>query len=104
MQPPATSNLDDSALYINRDLSWLEFNQRVLEEARDPTVPLLERLKFLAIASNNLDEFFMVRVSGLVEQATNHVEDPTADGMTAPEQLEAIAPRSQRMLDELALA
>src|SRR5438128_8929120 len=71
MQPvtvPADAALDDPSLYLNRELSWLEFNRRVLEEARDPTVPLLERLKFLAIFESNLDEFFMVRVGGLQQK------------------------------------
>ncbi len=66
--PPQGLPLDDPALYINRELSWLEFNRRVLEEAQDPTVPMLERLKFVAICESNLDEFYMVRVGGLQQK------------------------------------
>lgn len=83
--------------FINRELSWLEFNQRVLDEARDPEIPLLERLKFLAITASNLDEFFMVRVGGLqvVSAQGNTKKDPS--GMTADEQLQAISERTHQM-------
>src|SRR5215831_16400926 len=86
-----TPALDDPTLYINRELSWLEFNRRVLEEARDPAVPLLERLKFLAIFSSNLDEFFMVRVGGLQQKVKAGINYGSgADRMPVKEQLERI--------------
>jgi polyphosphate kinase len=72
------AQLDDPALYINRDLSWLAFNKRVLEEAQDPSVPMLERLKFVAIFSSNLDEFFMVRVGGVQQKVQANI--PTGSG------------------------
>ena len=91
MQPIYPSNLDDPSLYINRDLSWLEFNRRVLEEAQDPTVPLLERLKFLAIFSSNLDEFFMVRVGGTQQKVTAGIPTGSGADQTSPKlQLETI--------------
>jgi polyphosphate kinase len=83
-------DLTDPALYFNRELSWLKFNQRVLELAEDPGVPLLERLKFSAIASNNLDEFFMVRVAGLHDQVDAGIETPLQDGRTPRETLDEI--------------
>ena len=86
--------------YLNRELSWLEFNARVLEEAADDTNPLLERVKFLSIFSSNLDEFFMVRVAGLREQAFGAMapQDPPADGLSAAAQLDRIAARSRRLV------
>jgi polyphosphate kinase len=81
------SNLDDPKLYLNRELSWLEFNKRVLEEAEDSCNPLLERIKFLAIFFNNLDEFFMIRISGLREQLTSGVLEASLDGTSPSEQL-----------------
>src|SRR5579859_1522653 len=87
--PPVS--LDDPSLYINRELSWLEFNRRVLEEAQDPKVPLLERLKFLAIFGSNLDEFFMVRVGGLQQKVQANVAYGSgADRMPVKVQLERI--------------
>jgi polyphosphate kinase len=95
---PATVALDDPALYINRELSWLEFNRRVLEEAQDPTVPLLERLKFLAIFESNLDEFFMVRVGGLQQKVQASIAYGSgADRMPVKEQLERIGQAVRRM-------
>lgn len=83
-------DLTDPTLYINRELSWVRFNERVLEEALDPCHPLLERLKFLSIFGSNLDEFFMIRMSGLCWQMqTGSVEAPL-DGRTPEEQIRAI--------------
>src|SRR5258706_10745780 len=79
-------DLHDPSLYINRELSWLEFNKRCLTEALDPDLPLLERIRFLAIFSNNLDEFYMVRVSGLKDQVTAAVGRPPPPGLSPPQQ------------------
>jgi polyphosphate kinase len=88
---PAAVDLRHPSLYLNRELSWLEFNRRVLHEAIDPRTPLLERVKFLGIFSSNLDEFFQVRVAGLKRQVAAGYSERTADGMTPEDQLRAIA-------------
>src|SRR5476651_415444 len=89
---PVPVNLDDPSLYINRELSWLAFNRRVLEEGLDPTVPLLERIKFLAIFASNLDEFFMVRVGGLQQKVQAGIAVGSgADRMAPRDQLAAIS-------------
>src|SRR3712207_6228735 len=85
------------SLFINRELSWLEFNARVLHEAFDERNPLLERLKFLAIFSSNLDEFYMVRVAGLRRQVAAGVTSTPPDGLTPQEQLDAIAVRVREL-------
>src|SRR6478609_6696277 len=90
---PPQEDLHSTSLYLNRELSWLEFNARVLAEAENEAVPLLERLKFHAIVASNLDEFFMVRVAGLKQQLTGEVGEIPPDGMTVSEQLAAIAAR-----------
>jgi polyphosphate kinase len=95
-----TIDLKSPEFYFDRELSWLEFDQRVMEEGMDPSVPLLERAKFLAIAESNLDEFFMIRVAGIRQQAASKIRRRTPAGMTPVEQLEAIAGRVRRLVDE----
>src|SRR5688572_27298786 len=98
--PTASSALDDPALYINRELSWLAFNRRVLEEALDARVPLLERIKFLAIFGSNLDEFFMVRVGGLQQKTAAGINVGSgADRMAPRDQLAAISQNVRSALE-----
>ena len=96
--------IPDPQLFINRELSWLEFNQRVLDEAADPAVPLLERVKFLSIVATNLDEFFMIRVAGVKQQLAGDVVELTTDGRNPRAQLTAITERAHRLVkDQYAL-
>ncbi|MEZ4485132.1 MAG: hypothetical protein R2864_11255 [Syntrophotaleaceae bacterium] len=88
-RPAEAISLDNPELYLNRELGWLQFNQRVLLQAEDPRIPLLERVKFLAIAGSNLDEFFMKRIGGLKQQALAGVHRRTIDGLTPEEQIAA---------------
>jgi polyphosphate kinase len=91
----------DRTLFLNRELSWLAFNERVLEEAADPTNPLLERLKFASIAASNLDEFFMVRVAGLKDAVEEHSSSPDLCGLTPQEQLALVGARAHAFVDRL---
>jgi len=87
--------------FINRDLSWVEFNKRVLEEALNPELPLLEKVKFVSIFSSNLDEFYMIRIAGLKEQVAANVSEPSIDGLTPIEQLRKIEKALKPMLKQL---
>ncbi len=98
--PAAPTSLRDPSLFQNRELSWLEFNRRVLHEALDPRTPLLERVKFLAIFSSNLDEFFQVRVAGVREQVALHIVERDADAMAPAQELIEIRARVRRMVDQ----
>src|ERR1041384_7619330 len=84
---PAEIDLADPSLYLNRELTWLAFNRRVLAEAEDDRNPLLERVKFLAITGSNIDEFFMKRIGGLKLQAAAGLAEPTVDGRTPQQQI-----------------
>ena len=96
------ADLKNPALYINRELSWLEFNERVLAQARDASHPLLERVKFLAITGTNLDEFFMIRVATTLKKLREEIEDVAPDGYNTEQQLEAMRARARRMLSDQA--
>ncbi|WP_273843674.1 polyphosphate kinase 1 [Rubrobacter calidifluminis] len=93
-------NLSDPSLYVNRELSWLSFNERVLAQAWDERHPLLERVRFVAISATNLDEFFMIRVSGLQQQVAAELPNPVPDGMTPEEQLARIHEHTRSFMAE----
>src|SRR5947207_8410980 len=95
---PAANRFSDPRNFINRELSWLEFNRRVLEEAQDSTQPLLERLKFLSIFSSNLDEFFEIRVAGIKQQIESETSDIGPDGLSPTETFTRIQRYAREMV------
>jgi polyphosphate kinase len=95
------SSIDRTTLFVNREQSWLAFNQRVLDEALDETVPLLERVKFVAIASLNLDEFFEVRVAGVMELVEANLQGENPDGIKPIEELDRVREQARLFNDEL---
>ena len=99
MSKKKNKKFDSPDLFVNRELSWLQFNQRVLIQGLDESLPLLERLKFLAIVSSNLDEFFMVRVAGLFQQRAAGIRKRDISGLTATQQLKLINVRVAEMID-----
>src|SRR5579864_2501175 len=95
--PPHST--DKPEYFINREISWLKFNERVLEEAGDETNPLLERVKFLSITASNLDEFFEVRVAGVLQRIEDGYSTPGPDGLTPEQELELLVPKTKEFVE-----